>query len=150
MPADDVGDRRLDKRQKHSRACEFCRRRKVGCDAADRSGHCSMCAAQGIECEYDPTSKMKRPTKNLVTSHFGTCPRRETEKQRERRGRVPKCLMNFGEKCGGLPWPKLHGLVAQPRDDVSLQGSRARSVVAEKRAFPQRGRPLERFPRSFG
>ncbi|KAI1791326.1 fungal-specific transcription factor domain-containing protein [Ganoderma leucocontextum] len=55
------------KRQKHSRACEFCRRRKVGCDAADRADNCcSMCIAHGIECQYDPAAKMKRPTKKYV------------------------------------------------------------------------------------
>ncbi|EJF60412.1 hypothetical protein DICSQDRAFT_181332 [Dichomitus squalens LYAD-421 SS1] len=73
------------KRQKHTRACEFCRRRKVGCkfplfsllngrtlankillgDAADKpDNRCSRCIAHGIQCQYDPAAKMKRPTKN--------------------------------------------------------------------------------------
>ncbi|KAI1791324.1 fungal-specific transcription factor domain-containing protein [Ganoderma leucocontextum] len=67
MSTEEVEIRSQDKRLKHSRACEFCRRRKVGCDAADSADNrCSMCIAHGIECRYDPTRKMNRPTKKYV------------------------------------------------------------------------------------
>ncbi|OZJ04391.1 hypothetical protein BZG36_02421 [Bifiguratus adelaidae] len=52
------------KRQRISRACDHCRRKKVKCDGA--APICGNCAALGCECQYLDTTKKRGPPKGYI------------------------------------------------------------------------------------
>ncbi|ORY04154.1 hypothetical protein K493DRAFT_59036 [Basidiobolus meristosporus CBS 931.73] len=52
------------KRQRVSRACDNCRRKKVRCDGAQPI--CSNCKTIGIECTYNDTTKKRGPPKGYI------------------------------------------------------------------------------------
>ncbi|KAK0202974.1 fungal-specific transcription factor domain-containing protein [Desarmillaria ectypa] len=48
-------------------ACEFCRRRKIGCDGAQRPGKlCSNCAACNVDCKYSDSRRVLAPSKSYI------------------------------------------------------------------------------------
>lgn len=55
------------KKTRPQTACEFCRRRKIGCDGAQRPGkQCSNCAACNLDCKYSDSRRVLAPSKSYV------------------------------------------------------------------------------------
>ncbi|KAI9314717.1 fungal-specific transcription factor domain-containing protein [Dichotomocladium elegans] len=52
------------KRQRVSRACDLCRRKKIKCDGG--SPICSNCQAFSLECSYKDTTKKRGPPKGYI------------------------------------------------------------------------------------
>ncbi|KAH7175274.1 fungal-specific transcription factor domain-containing protein [Dactylonectria macrodidyma] len=59
-----MSSRQSSKRQASTRSCEFCRKRKVRCDA--RKPSCASCVRHGQECIYILSTPEARPTRAIV------------------------------------------------------------------------------------
>ncbi|CAK4031250.1 transcriptional regulatory [Lecanosticta acicola] len=62
-----AGDKK-DKRQKVSRACDECRRKKIRCDAVDETGStpCTNCARTGAKCAFSRQPMKRGPSKGYI------------------------------------------------------------------------------------
>ncbi|KAF7729309.1 hypothetical protein EC973_004565 [Apophysomyces ossiformis] len=58
------GDDAAARRQRVSRACDLCRRKKIKCDGL--SPICSNCQAFSLECSYNDTTKKRGPPKGYI------------------------------------------------------------------------------------
>ncbi|KAK0457720.1 fungal-specific transcription factor domain-containing protein [Desarmillaria tabescens] len=66
-------------------ACEFCRRRKIGCDGAQRPGkQCSNCAACNVDCKYSDSRRVLAPSKSYI---------QELEKKLERMENIMRRIL---------------------------------------------------------
>ncbi|KAG1451614.1 hypothetical protein G6F56_008042 [Rhizopus delemar] len=63
------------KRQRVSKACEQCRKKKVKCDGA--SPLCTNCISLGIQCSYKETTKKRGPPKGYIEAIEGRLHRLE-------------------------------------------------------------------------
>ncbi|KAG1151176.1 hypothetical protein G6F37_004737 [Rhizopus arrhizus] len=64
------------KRQRVSKACEQCRKKKVKCDGA--SLLCTNCASLGIQCTYKESTRKRGPPKGYIEAIEGRLHRLET------------------------------------------------------------------------
>ncbi|KAG2226650.1 hypothetical protein INT45_000997 [Circinella minor] len=63
------------KRQRVSKACDQCRRKKVKCDGD--TPQCSNCRSVGLECKYNETNKKRGPPKGYIEAIEGRLQRLE-------------------------------------------------------------------------
>ncbi|KAI8647845.1 fungal-specific transcription factor domain-containing protein [Parasitella parasitica] len=63
------------KRQRVSKACEQCRRKKVKCDGS--SPHCNNCSSLGLQCHYKESTKKRGPAKGYIEAIEGRLHRLE-------------------------------------------------------------------------
>ncbi|KAI7892912.1 fungal-specific transcription factor domain-containing protein [Mucor mucedo] len=63
------------KRQRVSKACEQCRRKKVKCDGS--SPHCNNCITLGLACHYKESTKKRGPPKGYIEAIEGRLHRLE-------------------------------------------------------------------------
>ncbi|KAI9255585.1 fungal-specific transcription factor domain-containing protein [Phascolomyces articulosus] len=63
------------KRQRVSKACDQCRRKKVKCDGT--LPQCSNCRTVGLECKYNETNKKRGPPKGYIEAIEGRLQRLE-------------------------------------------------------------------------
>lgn len=63
-----ASERNKDKRQKVSRACDECRRKKIRCDAVDETGAtpCTNCARTGAKCAFSRQPMKRGPSKGYI------------------------------------------------------------------------------------
>ncbi|KAK0497234.1 fungal-specific transcription factor domain-containing protein [Armillaria luteobubalina] len=66
-PGEEIYGSSHTKKTRPQTACEFCRRRKIGCDGAQRPGkQCSNCAACNLDCKYSDSRRALAPSKSYV------------------------------------------------------------------------------------
>lgn len=66
-PGEEIYGSNRNKKTRPQTACEFCRRRKIGCDGAQRPGRqCSNCAACNVDCKYSDSRRVLAPSKSYV------------------------------------------------------------------------------------
>ncbi|KAI9317639.1 fungal-specific transcription factor domain-containing protein [Dichotomocladium elegans] len=64
MSANEAGEASNSKRQRVSRACDLCRRKKIKCDGL--LPVCTNCQAFKLECSYNDTTKKRGPPKGYI------------------------------------------------------------------------------------
>ncbi|QLL34276.1 hypothetical protein HG536_0G01350 [Torulaspora globosa] len=57
------------RRTKASRACDYCRKRKIKCDYSEERGICSSCSRNGEKCSFERVPLKRGPTKGYAKGH---------------------------------------------------------------------------------
>ncbi|KAI9493991.1 fungal-specific transcription factor domain-containing protein [Zychaea mexicana] len=136
------------KRQRVSKACDQCRRKKVKCDGT--LPQCSNCKTVGLECKYNETNKKRGPPKGYIEAIEGRLQRLEAllssvVQEDDPRSQAIMAELNapLHTPYGELVRPRLLGRGFNEPEQPSVSGPSTPSSTASSPIAPRHQQPSQ-------